>query len=369
MTALPAAHRTPSDADRTLSLQDQVRAAFDAGTPLTIRGGDTKRFLGRPRPPAGAAATLDTRPHAGIVHYDSSELVLTARCGTALEEVELALAARGQMLPCEPPHFGAGATFGGMVAAGLSGPRRPWSGAVRDFVLGCRIIDGRARAMRFGGEVLKNVAGYDISRLLTGSFGCLALLTEVSMKVLPKPLHQCTLRIDIDVGEALRRLSGWAREPLPLTGACHDGSALHVRLEGGHGSVEAGAARLGGRRLDDAFWVALREQQLPFFQDARPLWRLSLPAATAPLAIAGEVLVDWAGAQHWLRTEADAATVREAATRAGGSAIAYRRQSQGSLDDAPFQPPSEPLLALHRRLKAHFDPRGLFNPGRLYASL
>jgi glycolate oxidase FAD binding subunit len=367
--ALSAADRALSDADRTRSLQDQVRAAVEAGTPLTIRGGDTKRFLGRQCPPA-SATTIDMRPHAGIVHYDPSELVLTARCGTPLEEVELALAARGQMLPCEPPHFGVGATFGGMVAAGLSGPRRPWSGAVRDFVLGCRIIDGRARAMRFGGEVIKNVAGYDVSRLLTGSFGCLALLTEVSMKVLPKPLHQCTLRIDIDVGEALRRLAGWAREPLPITAACHDGSALHVRLEGGHGSVEAGAARLGGRRLDSDFWVDLREHRLPFFDGARPLWRLSLPAASAPLPIAGELMVDWAGAQHWLKTDADAAAVREAAARAGGSAIAYRRrEGPDAGNDAPFHAPSEPLLALHRRLKGHFDPRGLFNPGRLYSSL
>jgi glycolate oxidase FAD binding subunit len=355
-------------ADCTRSLTDQVRAAFDAGTPLAIRGGETKRFLGRQSP--AESTTLDMRPHRGIVHYDSSELVITARAGTALEEVELTLAARGQMLPCEPPHFGAGATFGGMVAAGLSGPRRPWSGAVRDFVLGCRIIDGSARAMRFGGEVLKNVAGYDVSRLLTGSFGCLALLTEVSMKVLPKPLEHCTLRLDIDVGEALGRLAGWAREPLPLTAACHDGSALYVRLEGGHGSVQAGAARLGGQCIDAGFWVELREHTLPFFHGARPLWRLSLPPATAPLSIPGEVLVDWGGAQHWLRTDADAVSVREAAARAGGSAMAYRRPAcRDGGDDAPFHAPSEPLLALHRRLKGHFDPRGLFNPGRLYANL
>jgi len=356
----------PAPAAESLeSLRECVRAAFDAGTPLAIHGGNTKRFLGAAS--RGTAFALDMRAHSGIVHYDPAELVLTARCGTRLEDIEAVLAERGQMLACEPPHFGANATFGGMVAAGLSGPRRPWVGAVRDFVLGCRVIDGEGHAMRFGGEVIKNVAGYDVSRLMTGSFGCLALLTEVSMKVLPKPSHQYTLCLDIDVGDALRRLSGWAREPLPITGACHDGSALMVRLEGGRGSVDAGAARLGGRQVDDAFWTELREHRLPFFAGSLPLWRLSLPPATAPLDLSGEVLVDWGGAQHWLRTAADAATVRHAAAQAGGSAIVYRGHDTAA--DAPFQPLSEPLLALHQRLKQRFDPRGLFNPGRLYPAL
>lgn len=341
------------------SLQEQVRAAMEAKTPLAVRGSDSKKFLGR----MNEAEPLDMRGHSGIVHYDPAELVMTARCGTPLQDIEAALDERGQLLACEPPHFGERATFGGMVAAGLSGPRRPWAGAVRDFVLGCRVIDGRARALRFGGEVIKNVAGYDVSRLMTGSFGCLALLTEVSMKVLPKPQERHTLRIDMDVSEALRRLALWSREPLPITGACHDGNSLFVRLEGGHGSVRASAARLGGAQADNAFWSALREHAHPFFEGPRPLWRLSLPPATQPLDLPGDVLIDWAGAQHWIRTDAPAATIRQAAARAQGSAICYRGHPE------PFHPLTEPLLALHRRLKSQFDPLGLFNPGRLYANL
>jgi glycolate oxidase FAD binding subunit len=345
--------------DATASLQQQVRAAMDAKTALAVRGSDSKKFLGRPP----EAEPLDMRAHSGIVHYDPAELVLTARCGTSLKDIEAALEARGQLLPSEPPHFGEHATFGGMVAAGLSGPRRPWAGSVRDFVLGCRVIDGRARVLRFGGEVIKNVAGYDVSRLMTGSFGCLALLTEVSMKVLPKPQECHTLRIEMDVTEALRRLAHWSREPLPITGACHDGKALHVRLEGGHGSVRASAARLGGTQVDNEFWTELREHKHPFFAGTRPLWRLSLPPATKPLDLPGDVLIDWAGAQHWVRTDAPAATIRQAAARAQGSAICYRGH------DDTFHPLTESLLALHRRLKSQFDPFGLFNPGRLYANL
>jgi glycolate oxidase FAD binding subunit len=352
-------HARPSS-DSTESLRQQVRAALDAKTPLTIHGGDTKRFLGR----RIDALPIDMRTHAGIVHYDPRELVLTARCGTSLADIEATLDERGQMLACEPPHFGPGATFGGMVAAGISGPRRPWSGAVRDFVLGCRVIDGQARAMRFGGEVIKNVAGYDLSRLLTGSFGCLALLTEASVKVMPLPQSRCTLRIEVDVTEALNELARLTREPVPMTGACHDGTALFLRLDGGEGSVHASATRLGGERIDDSFWIDLREHRLPFFAGEDPLWRLSLPRLTAPLALAGEVLVDWAGAQHWLRSDAPATRVRQAAIAAGGSAICYRG---AGLDT--FQPLSQPLLALHQRLKKQFDPWGLFNPSRLYTEL
>ncbi len=323
-------------------------------------GGGTKRFLGR----VVEGTPIDVRPHRGIVNYDPAELVLTARCGTPLAEIEAALDERGQMLACEPPHFGPDATFGGAIASGLSGPRRPWSGAVRDHVLGCRLIDGQARVMRFGGEVIKNVAGYDVSRLLTGSYGCLGILTEVSMKVLPKPLFRKTLRLDMSAVQAVERLAEWARTPLPITGACHYDAALFVRLEGGRGSVDAGAARIGGCRVDDGFWTELREHRLRFFEGAQPLWRLSLPPSTPPVELPGQVLLDWGGAQHWLRTGANAAQVRRAAERLRGSAIAYR-----GCDSEPFHPLSGPLLVLHRQLKEKFDPRGIFNRGRLYATL
>ncbi len=349
------------DADRSQMLQDRVRAARADDTPLAIRGGNSKHFLGR----TVDGVALDTREHRGIVSYEPSELVLTARAGTPLAEVEAALTKRGQMLPSEPPHFGA-ATFGGMVAAGLSGPRRPWSGSVRDFVLGCRLIDGQARHLRLGGEVMKNVAGYDVSRLLTGSYGTLGLITEISMKVLPVPLHRRTLRIVIDAAEALRRLADWASQPLPISGACHDGNALMLRLEGGHGSVDASSSRLGGEIVDDAFWTQLRELQLPFFAGDAPLWRIALPMTRQLPALPGEVLIDWAGAQLWLRSEDSAAAIRNAVTELGGHAECWRGATAA---DTPFHPLPPALLALHRRIKQQFDPQGLFNPGRLYAEL
>ena len=247
-------------ADANADLLDQVNRALDTRTPLRIRGGDSKAFLGRPV----NGVELDTRAHRGIVSYDPTELVLTARAGTPLAEIETALEAAGQMLPCEPPHH-SGATFGGMVAAGLSGPRRPWAGSVRDYVLGTRLITGHGKLLRFGGEVMKNVAGYDLSRLLAGSFGCLGVLTEVSMKVLPKPRMCASLRLEMDVHQALGELAEWGAQPIPITAACHDGTALHLRLEGGEGSVCSARLRLGGEEIDSGYWQDLREQRLGFF--------------------------------------------------------------------------------------------------------
>lgn len=349
--------------DRSEALIEQVRAAIADNTSLRIQGSNSKAFLGR----HVEGRVLDTREHSGIVHYDPTELVLTARAGTPLSEIEDALEQRNQMLPCEPPQFGSSATFGGVVATGLSGPRRPWSGAVRDFVLGCRLIDGRARHLRFGGEVMKNVAGYDLSRLMAGSFGTLALLTEISVKVLPRPLHTLTLKLDLDVTESLRRLAGWASEPLPISGASHEGQVLMLRLEGGHGSVEASAARLGGEIVDGQFWLALRDHKLPFFEGDQALWRLSLPThKKLPQNLPGTMLIDWAGAQIWLRSDADAALIRERTAALGGHATRWRGASEL---DSPFHPLPAALLALQQRLKAQLDPQGLFNPGRLYSGL
>jgi glycolate oxidase FAD binding subunit len=269
------------------------------------------------------------------------------------------------MLPCEPPTFGGTATVGGMVAAGLAGPRRPWSGSVRDFVLGCRVITGHARHLRFGGEVMKNVAGYDVSRLLAGSFGCLGLITEVSLKVLPKPRALGSLTLDLDAHEALRELSAWRRAALPISGAAHVDGRLHVRLEGGTGSVASAADRIGGAELDPQFWDALREHRLAFFDDARPLWRLSLPNASPLSSLPGDTLLDWAGAQRWLKSDAPAATIRQIAHAAGGHATCFTPH----VDTEPFAPLPEALLRFHQQLKQQLDPRSLFNPGRLYAGL
>lgn len=353
--------RSEHDVDNSAALLQQVNQALHSATPLRIQGADSKAFLGRPM----TGEVLDTRPHRGIVSYDPTELVITARCGTPLAELAAALDAAQQMLPCEPPSFGSHATVGGMVASGLSGPRRPWAGSVRDYVLGTRVITGHGKHLRFGGEVMKNVAGYDLSRLMAASYGALGVITEVSLKVLPKPRQALSISLEIDPDRALQRLAQWGQEPLPISAACHDGQRLHLRLEGGEGSVAAAHDRLGGELLDAAYWADLNEQRLDYFAQGQPLWRLSLPNNTAPLALPGQQLIDWGGAQRWLKSDADAAFIRRVVEEVGGHATCY---TPGQTD-SPFQPLPAALMRYHRNLKQQLDPKGIFNPGRLYAEL
>ncbi|WP_030130629.1 glycolate oxidase subunit GlcE [Pseudomonas sp. QTF5] len=347
------------DFDASEALLEQVKQARENATPLRIQGGNTKVFLGR----EVAGEILDTRAHRGIVSYDPTELVISVRAGTPLSELFAALDAAGQMLPCEPPSFGEGATVGGMIAAGLSGPRRPWSGSVRDFVLGTRVISGLGTHLRFGGEVMKNVAGYDLSRLMVGSYGCLGVLTEVSLKVLPKPRQCLSISLDIDCAHALANLAQWGQQPLPISAASHDGQRLYLRLEGGEGSVTAAHQRLGGEPLDSGYWADLNEQRLEFFNEGLALWRLSLPNNLGPLDLPGEQLIDWGGAQRWLKSAAD--NIQSRALELGGHATCF---SHG-VSETPFQPLAPALLRYHRQLKAQLDPQGLFNPGRMYAEL
>ncbi|MGE8391792.1 glycolate oxidase subunit GlcE [Pseudomonas sp. BIGb0427] len=345
--------------DASQALLEQVNQARAEGTPLRIRGGASKAYLGRPV----AGIELDTREHRGIVNYDPTELVITARAGTPLTELTATLEAAGQMLPCEPPHSDDGATLGGMLAAGLSGPRRPWAGSVRDYVLGTRVISGLGLHLRFGGEVMKNVAGYDLSRLMAGSFGCLGLISEVSLKVLPKPRCDAHIALQLDPQQALLKLAQWGQQPLPISAACHDGNVLRLRLEGGEGSVKAARDRLGGERFKACWWQDLNHQRLGFFADPRPLWRISLPNHSPLLELPGEQLLDWAGAQRWLKSEAPAEAIRAAASRLGGHATCY------SASDSPFQPLPTALLRYHQQLKQRLDPQGIFNPGRMYAEI
>jgi len=346
------------DVDASGDLLDRVNAAIAARQPLLISGGGTKAFLGRPV----EGQRLDTRMHRGVVSYDPTELVITARAGTPLLELQAMVAEHGQMLPFEPPAHGEGATLGGMVASGLSGPRRPWAGAVRDYVLGTRLITGEGKHVRLGGEVMKNVAGYDVSRLLAGSFGSLGVLTEVSLKVLPRPRACLSLKMAASAEQALRTLAEWGQQPLPISAACHLQGWLYLRLEGGEGSVTAAHQRIGGEPLDNAWWEALNEQRLAFFNDPRPLWRLSLPNNTAPLTLVGEQLLDWGGAQRWVKTAQQHHSIRQVCAAAGGHATCYTP----GVTDLPFEPLAPALLRYHRQLKARFDPHGIFNPGRLY---
>ena len=351
---------TSEDLDNSSVLLEQVNQALHSGTALRIQGANSKMFLGR----AVAGEVLDTRNHRGIVSYDPTELVITARCGTPLAQLTHVLEQARQMLPCEPPAY-AGATVGGMIASGLSGPRRPWAGSVRDYVLGTRVITGHGKHLRFGGEVMKNVAGYDLSRLMAGSYGSLGVITEVSLKVLPKPRQCLSISLQMSSERALLRLAEWGQQPLPISAACHDGQRLHLRLEGGEGSVAAARERLGGELLDGAFWADLNAQRLDFFAAGSPLWRLSLPNNTPALALPGQQLIDWGGAQRWLKSDAEASWIRAVVAEVGGHVTCY---SHG-LVDSPFQPLPAALLRYQRSLKYQLDPQGIFNPGRLYAEL
>ena len=350
--------------------RDQVLTAAATSQPLRIRGGGTKDWYGQ----ALGGEILDTRGFSGIVDYEPTELVITARCGTPLAEIEAALAERRQMLAFEPPYFGEQATFGGAIAAGLSGPRRATSGAVRDFVLGAVLMDGKGEVLTFGGQVMKNVAGYDVSRLLAGSMGTLGLMLQHSVKVLPLAVREETLSFELSEIDAIRRLNEWGGQPLPISASCWFDGVMTVRLAGAQAAVEAAVRQFGGEAVPDgpAFWAALREQQHPFFTGnpggagTDAIWRLSVPSTTSAIVLKGEQLIEWGGAQRWLKAGSDAVTarnIRSAVTAVGGHATLFRGGDKGV---GVFQPLAPAIARIHERLKASFDPSHIFNRGRMY---
>ena len=359
------------EAPALLRLVDQVRDAAARRSPLDILGGGTKAFYGEtPRGEPFDAASL-----AGIVCYEPSELVVTARAGTPLDELESVLAARGQCLAFEPPRFAPGGTVGGMVAAGLSGPSRAAVGSLRDFVMGASLLNGRGELLHFGGQVMKNVAGYDVSRVLAGSWGVLGVLCEVSLKVLPVATAAETLEFDRDEAGALAEFASWRSQPLPLRALAWHRGRLVVRLAGAAAAVGSACATLGGIAVapDDArdFWQALRDQRHVFFRPTPAelstglaLWRLSLPATAPPIDLPGEQMIEWGGALRWWRTAAPASAVRAAASGMGGHATLVRAAAK---PDGAFARPGAALMRIHLGLKRAFDPEGVFNPGRLYA--
>jgi glycolate oxidase FAD binding subunit len=352
-----------TDGDLTERLADQVRAASADRKPLRIVGGDTKRFYGRPV----TGAVLPVAGHSGIVHYDPAELVITARGGTPLAEIEAALAAKGQHLPFEPPSFGAAATIGGAVAAGLAGPSRHASGPVRDYVLGTRVLTGDGRVLRFGGEVMKNVAGYDLARLMAGSLGILGVLLDVSIKVLPRAPATRTLALALDQAEALRRMPQLARSGLPISASAWFHGHWYVRLDGSPQALDAAAAQVGGELvyLDAGFWQGLREQTAPFFANASQLWRVTVPAHSPPLDVEFATCVEWNGVQRWYGN-VDGEQLKSAAAAVGGH-VTHFRGAQATAE--VFAPLPAALLRVHQSLKAVFDPAGVLNPGRLYSDL
>ena len=342
----------------------RVSEAADKRTPLRVRGGASKDFYGGV--PEGDAC--DMSAYAGIVAYEPKELVLTVRAGTPLAQVEAALTAERQMLPFEPPHFDGltgRATIGGVVAAGLSGPRRPYAGAVRDFVLGTRIVNGKGEDLSFGGRVIKNVAGYDVSRLMVGALGTLGVLTEISFKVLPRPPLETTLAFELDQAAATAQANRWAGQPLPLSATAWLDGVLRVRLSGAPSAVEAAKKKMGGEERADmqSFWRDLREQRLPFFAPDRPLWRLSVPQTAEPFALPHPQLVEWGGGVRWVSGELDAFELRSTIERAGGHATLFRGGDKAA---GVFHPLRPAIMKMHRRLKQAFDPAGILNPGRMY---
>ncbi len=341
---------------------ETIREAAARGRALRLRGGGTKDFYGS----ALRGEVLDTRSYAGIVDYEPTELVVTARCGTPLADLERTLEGNGQCLAFEPPHFGAGATLGGCVAAGLSGPRRASAGALRDFVLGVKLVDGRGQALAFGGRVMKNVAGYDVSRLVAGSLGTLGMIAEASLKLAPKPRAETTLRLEAPQARALELVNRWAGQPLPISASAWQDNELLVRLSGSEAGVRAAAATVGGEPVSTPRWMELREHAAPFFAGSEPLWRLAVPSTAPPLELEGRQLIEWGGALRWLKSAQSASAIRETARRANGHATLFRAADKSA---GCFTPLDAVLQRVHRQLKAAFDPAGILNPGRMYAEL
>lgn len=360
------------------TLADKVRRAAATKSPLRIRGGGSKDFYGQ----ALTGEVLDTAALAGVSSYEPSELVVTAGAGTPLVELEALLSQHGQCVPFEPPHFGGNATVGGMVASGLSGPARASAGAVRDFVLGLQLINGKGEHLTFGGQVMKNVAGYDVSRLMAGAMGTLGLITEVSLKVLPVAPAEATLRFECSQAQALQRLNTWGGQPLPLNASCwleeNGTGTLYLRLRGAIAAVEAACKTLaasGGERKENVAsdWDACRDQTLPWFAeraDTQDLWRLSVPQTASLLNLPEPPFIEWHGALRWVRATAEQARgVRESAAAAGGHATLFRAASRDGSSLARFDALKPPLDRIHRQLKHEFDPAGIFNPDRMYQGL
>jgi len=361
-----------SDTAKDISnkLADQVTHAYGNGTILNIRGGATKSFLSNLDQNENAVEIISTTDHQGIVNYEPRELVLTARSGTLLRDIQKILASRNQMLAFEPPAFGEQATLGGTIACALSGPRRPYTGSARDYVLGVHMINGRGEVMRFGGQVMKNVAGYDISRLMTGAMGTLGILLDISLKVLPAPETEITLAQDLSPIDARKRMVDLAREYSPISAMSYVGQLLYIRLSGTQSTITDTAKKTGGESIHnhETFWHEIREQQHPFFKSDKTLWRLSLPVASNWVDIEkkldGDCLVEWGGAQVWLSSGETPEKIFAHAEKLGGHARLFRQINSGP--ESRLQPLSPGLLNWHKKIKHAFDPKGILNPGLMY---
>ncbi len=341
--------------------QAQVQEAYSSETPLCIQGGRSKTFYGRKI----EADLLDVSSNSGVVSYEPTELVITVRAGTTISEINQVLAAKNQMLAFDPPCFSENATAGGMVACGLSGPRRPYVGAVRDFVLGLKCLNGKAEILNFGGQVMKNVAGYDVSRLMTGAMGTLGILLEISLKVLPKPAYELTLTGESDFTTAIKLMNQWAGQSVPVSAASFRDNNIYVRLSGYKKAVIAASSNipLSEYADGDCYWESVREQKHGYFSEDEKLWRISVPSTTEKIKLSGEWFIDWGGALRWLKTSESNEHVRDIVAQVGGHANLFRG---GDQDDDIFHPLSVGIENLHVALKYAFDPKRILNRGRLY---
>lgn len=354
-------------ADQIQTLQEQVLQARSNGQKLNIVGGGTKSFMGRQG--SAEAGTLSLAEHTGVVEYHPVELVLTVRAGTPLKEIETVLAEQGQCLHFEPPHFGDASTIGGTLACNLSGPARPWAGSVRDQVLGIRLLNGKGEHLRFGGQVMKNVAGYDVSRLQAGAMGTVGVITEISLKVMPKPAATTTLVREMTMDEVVEYMNRRAGEPKPITGACWVDGKVYLRLAGAKSAVEATAEQWGGQVLADGeqFWRQVQDMQHPFFDDPElPLWRFSVDSTAKTPELDGPWMIDWAGSQRWYRGQASLDQLEPLARAAGGQVSLFRG---GDRTGEVMHGQPQALKTIQQRVKKSFDPDAIFNPGRLYSWL
>ncbi|MCL4106650.1 UNVERIFIED_CONTAM: hypothetical protein GTU68_009784 [Idotea baltica] len=349
---------------------DQVRNANDKRIALNIIGRGSKSFYGR----TATGKTLNVAGHSGIVSYEASELVLTARAGTALSEIKSVLSEHNQVLSFDPPYYDDEGSLGGTLACNQSGPSRPWSGSVRDMVLGVRLINGAGQNLRFGGQVMKNVAGFDVARLQAGAMGSLGVITEISLKVMPKPAHSATLVCEIDTAaDALTAMNHYRHHATPISGACWHQGKFYLRLSGAHGAVESAgiefSKRYASAKLLDAehkFWQKLRDQALDFFAGSSPLWRFSMKASAPLASMNDECLIDWGGAQRWLRSEKNSEELLNELPNGNGQISLFRH---GDRTADVFHQPSSVAIKLHQQLKHSFDANGIFNSGRLYSWL
>lgn len=341
--------------------QQQVQEAYSSGTPLYIQGGGSKTFYGR----EVRGEILDVSANTGLISYEPSELVITVRAGTTITEINEVLAKHHQTLAFEPPCFTTNTTIGGVLACGLSGPRRPYVGAVRDFVLGLKCLNGKAERLNFGGQVMKNVAGYDVSRLMTGAMGTLGVILEISLKVLPKPEYEQTLKGEADIVTAIRRMNTWAGQSIPISAASFHDHNIFIRLSGYKNTVLAASKKfsLSKHSDGDKYWQSLCDHKTDFFSDSAPLWRLSVPSTTVEINLDGSCVIEWGGAERWLQTTATMKQVRHAVRLVGGHATLFKG---GDREGDVFQPLSAGMKHLHIALKNAFDPKRILNRGRLY---